>query len=54
VLSAGPTPHTPPTRGAEIRGGSTSPGQTREQFTAASERITVDIHCVTKWSKLET
>ena len=28
---------------------------TWEQFTALpSERITVDIHCVTKWSKLDT
>src|SRR3954462_11520443 len=57
VLSAGPTPHEPIERWSfEIRG---ELGETRswtwEQFTALpSERVTVDIHCVTKWSKLDT
>jgi len=41
VLSAGPTPHTPLEEWTfEIRGG--------------SEPVTRDIHCVTKWSKLDT
>ena len=40
----------------EIRGEVDEPRSwTWEQFTALpSERITVDIHCVTKWSKLDT
>jgi DMSO/TMAO reductase YedYZ molybdopterin-dependent catalytic subunit len=57
VLSAGPTPHQPKeTWSFEIRGELDEPmSWTWEQFTALpSERITVDIHCVTKWSKLDT
>jgi DMSO/TMAO reductase YedYZ molybdopterin-dependent catalytic subunit len=57
VLSAGPTPHQPTeTWSFEIRGEVDEPKSwTWEQFTALpSERITVDIHCVTKWSKLDT
>src|SRR5258705_3964164 len=57
VLSAGPTPHQPTeTWSFEIRGEVDEPRSwTWEQFTALpSERITVDIHCVTKWSKLDT
>ena len=57
VLSAGPTPHQPKeTWSFEIRGEVDEPRSwTWEQFTALpSERITVDIHCVTKWSKLDT
>ena len=57
VLSAGPTPHTPlDSWSFEIRGEVDEPRSlTWEQFTALpSERITVDIHCVTKWSKLDT
>jgi DMSO/TMAO reductase YedYZ molybdopterin-dependent catalytic subunit len=57
VLSAGPTPHEPIERwGFEIRGEIDEPRSwTWEQFTALpSERITVDVHCVTKWSKLDT
>src|SRR5215472_15160349 len=57
VLSAGPTPHTPLSEwsftltgevDAEVR-------WTWAEFQALpSEEITVDIHCVTKWSKLDT
>jgi hypothetical protein len=55
VLSAGPTPHTPldewtfAIRGAVEYHASWS----WEEFVALpSETFTVDIHCVTKWSKL--
>jgi DMSO/TMAO reductase YedYZ molybdopterin-dependent catalytic subunit len=57
VLSAGPTPHT---RLADwdftIRGLTEKPvSWTWEEFLALpSETITADIHCVTKWSKLDT
>jgi DMSO/TMAO reductase YedYZ molybdopterin-dependent catalytic subunit len=57
VLSAGPTPHNPIESWTfEIRGELDEPRSwTWEQFTALpSERVTVDIHCVTKWSKLDT
>jgi DMSO/TMAO reductase YedYZ molybdopterin-dependent catalytic subunit len=57
VLSAGPTPHQPLEAWTfEIRGEIAAPRSwTWEQFTALpSERITRDIHCVTKWSKLDT
>ena len=57
VLSAGPTPHNPiESWSFEIRGEIDAPRSwTWEQFIALpSERITVDIHCVTKWSKLDT
>jgi DMSO/TMAO reductase YedYZ molybdopterin-dependent catalytic subunit len=57
VLSAGPTPHQPlESWSFELRGEVDEPRSwTWEQFTALpSERITVDIHCVTKWSKLDT
>ena len=57
VLSAGPTPRTPIEEWSfEIRGEVDEPRSwTWEQFTALpSERITRDIHCVTKWSKLDT
>jgi DMSO/TMAO reductase YedYZ molybdopterin-dependent catalytic subunit len=57
VLSAGPTPHNPiESWSFEIRGSVGEPRSwTWEEFTALpSEHITVDIHCVTKWSKLDT
>ena len=57
VLSAGPTPHKPiESWSFEIRGEVDEPRSwTWEEFTALpSERVTVDIHCVTKWSKLDT
>jgi DMSO/TMAO reductase YedYZ molybdopterin-dependent catalytic subunit len=57
VISAGPTPHTPlgswdfTIRGAEGR----SARWSWDQFRAfPHETPTVDIHCVTKWSKLDT
>jgi DMSO/TMAO reductase YedYZ molybdopterin-dependent catalytic subunit len=57
VLSAGPTPHQPLDEWTfEIRGEVDEPTSwTWEQFqTLPRERITVDIHCVTKWSKFDT
>ncbi|MBW3634022.1 MAG: sulfite oxidase-like oxidoreductase [Chloroflexi bacterium] len=57
VLSAGPTPLTPLARWDFTITGAV--GQSRrwtwDEFRALpSEAITVDIHCVTKWSKLDT
>jgi DMSO/TMAO reductase YedYZ molybdopterin-dependent catalytic subunit len=57
VLSAGPTPHTPLAQwDFSIRGAVDAPRRwSWEAFRALpSETVTVDIHCVTKWSKLET
>jgi DMSO/TMAO reductase YedYZ molybdopterin-dependent catalytic subunit len=57
VLSAGPTPHTPLDRwNFEIDGALESPRSwSWAEFRALpTETITVDIHCVTKWSKLDT
>ena len=57
VLSAGPTPHTPlPDWSFTIDGAVEKPVSWRwEEFLAlAAEQITVDIHCVTKWTKLDT
>jgi DMSO/TMAO reductase YedYZ molybdopterin-dependent catalytic subunit len=57
VLSAGPTPRIPLDRWMfTIDGEIDEPRNwTWEQFRALpSESITVDIHCVTKWSKLDT
>ena len=57
VLSAGPTPHTPLDRWDFTIRGATQPMRrwTWEEFRALpSETVTVDIHCVTKWSKLDT
>ena len=57
VLSAGPTPHTPLTEwDFTIRGLIDQPlTWTWEEFlTLPSETITADIHCVTKWSKIDT
>jgi DMSO/TMAO reductase YedYZ molybdopterin-dependent catalytic subunit len=56
VLSAGPTPHTP------LDGWSFSIGRPGRQKTWSwaefrdlpSEDVTVDIHCVTKWTKFDT
>jgi DMSO/TMAO reductase YedYZ molybdopterin-dependent catalytic subunit len=57
VLSAGPTPHTPldewtfTVRGAVDR----TVSWTWEEFLALPSRtFTTDIHCVTRWSKLDT
>jgi DMSO/TMAO reductase YedYZ molybdopterin-dependent catalytic subunit len=56
VLSAGPTPHTPLEQWTfRIEGGAEPVSWTWEEFTALpSEEVTADIHCVTKWSKLDT
>ena len=57
VLSAGPTPHTPP---EDWTFSVTQDGQMRkawtwEEFRALpTETVTADIHCVTRWSKLGT
>ena len=56
VLSAGPTPHTPLEEWTfTIEGGAEPVRWTWDEFRALpSETPTVDIHCVTKWSKLDT
>ena len=57
VLSAGPTPHTPLDRwNFEIDGALESPRSwSWSEFRALpTETISSDIHCVTKWSKLDT
>jgi DMSO/TMAO reductase YedYZ molybdopterin-dependent catalytic subunit len=57
VLSAGPTPHTPqPDWDFTIRGAVDQPISWAwdELRSLPSETVTVDIHCVTKWSKLDT
>src|SRR3954471_16500137 len=57
VLSAGPTPHTPLDEWSlTITGAVEEPvSWPWEEFVALPrETVTVDIHCVTKWSKLDT
>ncbi|MFL5826043.1 MAG: sulfite oxidase-like oxidoreductase [Thermoleophilaceae bacterium] len=57
VLSAGPTPHTPLDEWSFSLQGAVEPARswTWEEFQALpSETVTRDIHCVTKWSKLDT
>jgi DMSO/TMAO reductase YedYZ molybdopterin-dependent catalytic subunit len=57
VLSAGPTPHTPLEDWSfEIRGAVGEPVSWSwdELQELPGETFTVDIHCVTKWSKLDT
>jgi len=56
VLSAGPTPHTPLTEWSfSIAGGREPKMWTWEQFRSLpAETPTTDIHCVTRWSKLDT
>ena len=57
VLSAGPTPHVPlESWKLEITGQVDAPSAwTWQEFRALpTEEVTVDIHCVTKWSKLGT
>ena len=57
VLSAGPTPHTPLDEWSlTIHGAVDEPvSWSWEEFRALpAETFTVDIHCVTKWSKLGT
>jgi DMSO/TMAO reductase YedYZ molybdopterin-dependent catalytic subunit len=57
VLSAGPTPHTPLDQWSFTIDGAVDAGAswTWDEFLALpQETFTVDIHCVTKWSKLDT
>jgi DMSO/TMAO reductase YedYZ molybdopterin-dependent catalytic subunit len=56
VLSAGPTPHTPLDEWTfSIIGAGGPVVWTWDEFLAMpSEEITRDIHCVTRWSKLDT
>ena len=57
VLSAGPTPHTPLDRwDFSIVGKVEQPKHWTwdELHAVAQEQVTADIHCVTKWSKLDT
>ena len=57
VLSAGPTPHTPLDEWSFAISGSVDEpvSWTWEELLALpAETPTVDIHCVTKWSKLDT
>jgi DMSO/TMAO reductase YedYZ molybdopterin-dependent catalytic subunit len=57
VLSAGPTPHTPLEQWtfSITQGGQTKKSWTWREFRALpAENVTTDIHCVTRWSKLDT
>jgi DMSO/TMAO reductase YedYZ molybdopterin-dependent catalytic subunit len=57
VLSAGPTPHTPLDAWSfTIRqaGDTTKSWSWADLQALPSEDVTVDIHCVTRWSKLDT
>ena len=56
VLSAGPTPRTPLSEWTfTVEGGGEPARWTWDEFRALpSESVTVDIHCVTRWSKLDT
>ena len=57
VLSAGPTPHVPLDQWTfEIQGDGVDPvSWSWDEFQALpQEALTRDIHCVTKWSKLDT
>src|SRR2546430_5445419 len=57
VLSAGPTPHTRPEDWTFTVGGAVDEPVSwswDELRALPSETVTRDIHCVTKWSKLDT
>ncbi|MGH2796635.1 MAG: sulfite oxidase-like oxidoreductase [Thermoleophilaceae bacterium] len=57
VLSAGPTPHTPLaewTFSIDVDAVVTRSWSWDQFRTLPSEQVTTDIHCVTKWSKLDT
>src|SRR5215213_8495904 len=56
VLSAGPTPHTPLEEWtfSVVSGGERRSWSWDEFRALPGETVTVDIHCVTKWSKLDT
>jgi DMSO/TMAO reductase YedYZ molybdopterin-dependent catalytic subunit len=57
VLSAGPTPRTPLSEWSLSIGGEVDERRVwswEEYLALPTETFTVDIHCVTKWSKLDT
>ena len=57
MLSTGPTPHTAPDEwDLTVDGAVDAPARWSWEGLMAlpSETFTVDIHCVTKWSKLDT
>ena len=57
MLSAGPTPHTPSEEWtfSITRGGQLVKSWTWPEFQMLpAESVTVDIHCVTRWSKFDT
>jgi len=57
VLSAGPTPHTPTEKWTFSikQGGGTEKSWSWDEMSALPhENVTADIHCVTRWSKLDT
>ena len=56
VLSAGPTPHTPLEEWSfAIEGGAEPVSWSWDELQALEhETFTVDIHCVTRWTKLDT
>jgi DMSO/TMAO reductase YedYZ molybdopterin-dependent catalytic subunit len=57
VLSAGPTPHTPLDEWSLTIDGAVDEARTwtwEEYQALPMEQFTVDIHCVTRWSKLGT
>jgi DMSO/TMAO reductase YedYZ molybdopterin-dependent catalytic subunit len=56
VLSAGPTPHTPLEEWTfSVVAGDDRTSWSWDEFRALpTETVTVDIHCVTRWSKLDT
>ena len=57
VLSAGPTPHAPLDEWTFLIGGATDRPVSwtwPELLALPAETRTVDVHCVTKWSKLDT
>ncbi len=57
VLSAGPTPHTPVDEWSFLVDGAVDEPVSwpwEEFLELPAEPVTVDIHCVTKWSKFDT
>jgi DMSO/TMAO reductase YedYZ molybdopterin-dependent catalytic subunit len=56
VLSAGPTPHTPLDQWtfSIVNGDEGRTWTWKELMALPTETVTVDIHCVTRWSKLDT
>ena len=57
VLSAGPTPHTPLDEWSFLVDGAVDEPVSwpwEEFLELPTEAVTVDIHCVTKWSKFDT